>query len=208
MTKMFNKLNSDKQKKIINAALNEFVQHGYEKSSTIAIARDAHIAKGSLFNYFGDKKGLFEYLLDYSVNIINQLYDQIDLSETDLFKRLENIGLQKMNIQKEHPQIYDFLKAVGQEKSSKVKMIIDKKFSDVKETGLNKIYSGIDFSKFKDDIELEKAMEILNWTMFGFSERVLGEIDTFNNIDQFGEYYVKEWNKYAEYLKTLFYKRY
>lgn len=206
MTQMFSKLNSNKQKKIINASLNEFVQHGYEKSSTITIAKEAGIAKGSLFNYFSDKKSLFEYLLDYSVSIIDQLYEQIDFTETDLFKRLENIGLQKLKIQMKHPEIYDFLKTVGQEKSIQVKPIIDKKFSTVKETGLSKVYSGIDFSKFKEDIEIKKAMEILNWTMFGFSERVLGEIDTFQNIDQFGEFYMNEWNKYAEHLKNCFYK--
>src|SRR5699024_4336460 len=105
----FHKLNEDKRELIINAAINEFVQKGFDQASTNKIVQSANISKGSLFNYFYSKKDLYIYLIDYGIQVIDDLYDQIDLSETDLFKRIENIGLQKLRIQKKYPHVFDFL---------------------------------------------------------------------------------------------------
>lgn len=55
-------------------------------------------------------------------------------------------------------------------------------------------------------MDIEKAMEILNWTMFGFVEKALQQIDSFENIGEFGEQYLKEWKNYSEILKYSFYK--
>src|SRR5690625_3355451 len=87
----------------------EFAQSGFEKASTNEIVRKANISKGSLFNYFNSKIDLYLYLIDYSVQIIEQIVEQIDLNETDIFKRIENIGLKKLRIQRKFPQVFDFL---------------------------------------------------------------------------------------------------
>src|SRR5690625_5398364 len=65
----FINLKSDKQKEIINAAIMEFVQSGFEKASTNEIVKRSNISKGSLFNYFNSKKDLYVYLIEYSVQI-------------------------------------------------------------------------------------------------------------------------------------------
>src|SRR5690625_7962204 len=87
----------------------EFVQSGFEKASTNEIVKRSNISKGSLFNYFNSKKDLYVYLIEYSVQIIEQIIEQIDFNETDIFKRIENIGLKKLHIQQKFPQVFDFL---------------------------------------------------------------------------------------------------
>lgn len=52
------------------------------------------------------------------------MYEQIDLSETDLFKRIEKIGIQKLHIQQRFPRVFDFLASTIQEESDEVKEII------------------------------------------------------------------------------------
>ena len=54
----FENLNSKKQNKIIDASIDEFATVGYELASTNRIAKNAGIAKGSLFKYFGTKEKL------------------------------------------------------------------------------------------------------------------------------------------------------
>ncbi len=206
MYESFYKLKAIKRKAVLNAAIDEFVQYGFEKASTNSIAQEAGISKGSLFNYFKNKKQLFIYLIDYAITVIEKLYDQIDLSEKDLFKRLENIGLQKLEIQSAHPNIFDFLKTIKQEDSNQVKDFIDSKFDSLTNEGLNLIYKGVDYTKFRDDIDIEKAIEVLNWTMFGFSERALKNLDTFKHMDEVGKKYMNEWQAYSDFLKKLFYK--
>lgn len=203
---IFNNLKTNKQKMIINSSIKEFVKNGFDKASTNEIVKKANISKGSLFNYFNSKKDLYIYLINYSTQILENMYREIDLSEKDLFNRIENIGLQKLYVQQKHPEIFDFLKHSIQEESLEVKAIIEKKVDHIYESGRQKIFADIDYSKFRDDIDIEKAIEILNWTMSGFGEKGLQQIKSFENISDFGNQYLKEWHVYAQILKNSFYK--
>jgi AcrR family transcriptional regulator len=50
---------AERREQILDAALAEFAQHGYEGASTDAIARTAGISQPYLFRLFGTKKGLY-----------------------------------------------------------------------------------------------------------------------------------------------------
>lgn len=202
----FNNLKSEKQKQIINAAIKEFVRNGFEKASTNEIVKRANISKGSLFNYFNSKKDLYLYLIEYSSKAIVNLNEEIDLSETDLFKRIERVALQKFYVQQKYPQAFEFLASTKQEDSVEVKDTIKQRLNPIYNQAINKLYKDIDYSKFREGIDIEKAIEILNWTMFGVGEKGLKELFTFDDIGKFGEKFLDEWNVYAELLKYSFYK--
>ena len=140
------------------------------------------------------------------MQIIDQIVEQIDLNETDLFKRIENIGLKKFHIQQKYPRVFDFLASCQQEESAELKEIFKQKVEPIYNQSTEKLYKDIDRSKFREAIDIEKAIEILNWTMFGFGEKALKQINSFENISEFGEQYLKEWKSYSEILKDCFYK--
>jgi TetR/AcrR family transcriptional regulator len=203
MNTIFYNLPTEKQERIINAAIKEFVQSGYEKASTNKIVKEANISKGSLFNYFNSKKDLYLYLIEYGVQIIEKIYEQIDLNETDLFKRIAKLGLIKRHIQGTFPKVFDFLKSLNIEESPDVKEEINQIYQSIYEEGIQKIYQNIDYSKFREDIDIQKAIDILNWTMLGFGEKALKQVTTFEGI---GEEYLKEWESYSQILRRCFYK--
>lgn len=206
MNEIFLKLKNEKRMNIINAAADEFVKHGYDKASTNVMASEAGISKGSLFHYFESKKNLYLYLIDYSIEIIEKLYEEIDVHERDLFLRLENIGVQKLKIQIEYPHIFDFLKLAKDEHAQSVNDTVQTKFKSITSRGIERIYQNIDYSLFKEDLDIKKAIEVLNWTMFGFSEKALNDIESFQNIRTLGEKYLSEWRAYANFLRGMFYK--
>lgn len=49
---------------VVEAAQAEFGAHGYSQGSLNVIARRAGVAKGSLFQYFADKRDLYAYIAD------------------------------------------------------------------------------------------------------------------------------------------------
>lgn len=59
----FFNLPAEKRETIINAAVDEFAQHGLENASTNRIVKTSGIAKGSFYQYFEDKHDVFLYLL-------------------------------------------------------------------------------------------------------------------------------------------------
>ena len=53
-----------KERRILDAALAEFCANGYDGASMAALARRAGVSKPTLYQYFGNKEGLFAAVLD------------------------------------------------------------------------------------------------------------------------------------------------
>ncbi len=203
MNELFENLDKEKRDRIINASLKEFAAKGFDLASTNVIVKEANISKGSLFNYFDNKKGLYASMVDYSTLIIEKIYDVVDLDETDLFKKIEAIGLAKLNIQKRYPQVFDFLFSMATEDSKEVQNVNQTKINTIYKDGFEKMYENIDYSLFKEGINVEKAVDILNWSLLGFGNRAMETIDSIEEVEQS---YLKEWEEYSTILKQAFYK--
>lgn len=57
-------LDERRRERVLHAAMAEFGAHGYSGGSLNVIARDAGVAKGSLFQYFEDKFDLFAHVAE------------------------------------------------------------------------------------------------------------------------------------------------
>lgn len=65
-TQTWDNLSDDKRERIMAAALAEFGANGFSSGSLNVVAREAGVAKGSLFQYFDDKLDLFQYVCDHA----------------------------------------------------------------------------------------------------------------------------------------------
>ncbi|WP_369683931.1 TetR/AcrR family transcriptional regulator [Evansella sp. LMS18] len=201
----FESLDQEKQERIINAAIKEFVKTGYDKASTNEIVKEAGISKGSLFHYFNNKKDLYLYILDHTLKVIeDNIYTEINFSETDIFKRIGQIGRTKLEVMTTYPQIFDFLKSAAADDSPEVKPDFEEKQKKVLAQGFEKIYENIDWSKFREGIDIEKAVNIINWTMLGYAEK---EKEKLISYSEAGVGQLEQWDSYAEILKSCFYKK-
>ena len=61
-TDTWDKLPTSRRDRVLNAAEREFGSHGYSGGSLNVIAREAGVAKGSLFQYFTDKLDFYAYV--------------------------------------------------------------------------------------------------------------------------------------------------
>ncbi|HHS49497.1 MAG TPA: TetR/AcrR family transcriptional regulator [candidate division Zixibacteria bacterium] len=68
--KTFFNLPDEKRRNIIDIALDEFAAHGFAKTSINSIVARADISKGSIYQYFDDKKDFYLYL----VRFVKELY--------------------------------------------------------------------------------------------------------------------------------------
>jgi AcrR family transcriptional regulator len=67
---------------IIEAAEDEFGAHGFSRGSLNVIARRAGVAKGSLFQYFADKRDLYAFITDIASQRVRDYME-------DLIRRLD-----------------------------------------------------------------------------------------------------------------------
>lgn len=90
-TALFEKQNKDKQTRIIEAAILEFSEKGFENANTNRIARDANISVGSLFKYFNNKTDLFLYIVKLAeAELESQIHSVLSM-EKDFFETVSMI---------------------------------------------------------------------------------------------------------------------
>lgn len=90
-TELFEKQNKDKQKRIIEAAILEFSEKGFENANTNRIARHANISVGSLFKYFNNKTDLFLYIVKLAeAELESQIHGVLSM-EKDFFDTVHMI---------------------------------------------------------------------------------------------------------------------
>ena len=63
-TVTWSRLGGERRSAVVDAAEAEFAAHGFSGGSLKVIARRAGVAKGSLFQYFADKRDLYAYITD------------------------------------------------------------------------------------------------------------------------------------------------
>lgn len=203
----FLKLESEKQKRILNAAMKEFAQKGYKNASTEVIVKEADISKGALFYYFKNKKELFLYLYDYALEVVkNEILTKFDTKERDIFARRRQALVLKTEVLNKHPEIYDFLGAAYIEEASEVKSELDVRNRGAMAAGKAKLYEGIDTSMFKEGIDIEKAIEIISWTIEGITNKEMQRIKNLPMQEVNFTELLEEVDEYLEILKESFYK--
>lgn len=203
----FSKINIEKKYRILNAALDEFARNGYKKASTDNIVKAANISKGSLFYYFKNKKRLFLFIYDYTLDVlVKEFFIKIDLSETDLFTRLRQMLVIKYKIIKQYPEMFNFILAAYNEDLHSIKEELEKKNKEFTQNSFNKLLLGINLSKFKDGLDIKKCINIIVWTLERLSQEESKKVKGKNITDYDYDSIMFEVDKYLDLLRCCFYK--
>lgn len=115
-TQRFQQLDPKRARRIIDAAVSEFAEKGYEAANTNQIAKAAGISVGSLFQYFKTKENLFRYVINLGVGIIETDIGQILEDEISGREKLHKLMLLTVNSCDQYPeyqQLYHEITATG-----------------------------------------------------------------------------------------------
>ena len=206
MYSKFLTLNKEKQDKIINAALKIFANSSYKNASTDEIVTQAEISKGSLFHYFKSKKDLYLFMYDYSIKVfVSDFYDRIDLTERDIFNRFSNIISVKFDLIKKYPDLFDFILNAMYDDTSKMKNEISEKNNQVLIQNYATIFGNIDKSKFRPDIDSDKAIEMIMLTMEGYSNKESLNAKKVGYSDELYNKWTVEINQFIDIMKKIYY---
>ena len=88
----------NKKKQILDAAMNVFVDNGYENTTMDDIVKFSGMSKGALYHYFSSKKVLFLELIDHWETQTFPDFYKRDKSKIKASKILSNFGLEIINV--------------------------------------------------------------------------------------------------------------
>ncbi|MEW5802839.1 MAG: TetR/AcrR family transcriptional regulator [bacterium] len=107
--KTFLNLPDEKQRKIIDVAIQEFATKGYQKASINTMIAALGIAKGSMYQYFDNKESLFRFIFEYGIRLIKDTVRQAEgsvLTGQDTFTKIQVFLSSSIEFVKEHPLIF------------------------------------------------------------------------------------------------------
>lgn len=206
ITKPFANLDASKQNRIINAALKEFTDKGFDQASTNQIVKDAGIGKGMLFYYFSNKKDLYLYLINYCLDITERtFFSLIDTNERDLFERLKNISVVKFEFLTKYPDAINFMATILLKGFEGIDKELQARIEGLTKNGHDKMYGNLDKSLFRSDIDAEKAFRLIRWSFDGYEQEIKYRLrdQDIRSIDF--EPYFAEFYDYLDVLRTCFY---
>ena len=90
-TKLFDKIPEEKKNKILESAIAEFAEHGYESANINRIAQNAEVSIGSMHKYFTNKEELYLTIIHFCVEKLKTILDVVICSEGTLLKKIEKI---------------------------------------------------------------------------------------------------------------------
>lgn len=99
---------TEKQEKILAAALDLFAKEGYKSTSTSKVAKLAGVSEGLIFRHFTNKEGLLEAILQQGEEQAKLLFADIvmEVDPKEVIKKTLDLGI-KMN---ENPDAANFWK--------------------------------------------------------------------------------------------------
>jgi AcrR family transcriptional regulator len=155
MNDKFFQLPLEKQERIINAAYKVFVQNTYKKAPMSEIANEGNISKALLFHYFTNKKELYFFLWDKSIEQIKSAADAYGVFDTSDFFEMIYRGLwAKGSVMRTYPCLYQFAIKAHYEQESEIKQVIQKNFLDEDQSNEERIWKYIDTSNIRQDIDI------------------------------------------------------
>jgi len=206
----FHALDQEKQQRIITAAMSEFTK-GYKQASTDNIVREAGISKGLIFHYFGTKEGLYRYLVQHAATTLQEDFiNLLNINQPDILEAIWQMSLLKHDISQKHPALFDFITSAYIDQTQKPELI-NELFSDFMEKRnqtLNNLYANADLSLFKEDVDPQKAINIINWAMQGYGESktTAAKNKDSTKISENYDNFLNEFKDYIAILKKCFYK--
>jgi TetR/AcrR family transcriptional regulator len=124
VTRMFLNLDTEKQQRIVDAAVEEFAGKGFARASMNVVVGRAGISKGAIFKYFQSKSGLFAFIYRIALNQVKDHLRAVrnESAAAPFFQRLESVMRAGVEFIRRHPglaRIYYHIRFTGDAPSSK-----------------------------------------------------------------------------------------
>lgn len=167
-----------KQQQVTEAATCEFAENGYVKSSVKAIATRAGVSKGSIYQYFADKKDLFFYIIDLAickkVELLAGLYR--GGGQPSLFETLEAMFLAGLRFASETPNLYRIYHNLRQEPPLEIREELDEKLSFlVRQRYQALVQAAAERGEVRSNISIELAAFAVYILLRHFTEFIAGK---------------------------------
>lgn len=161
----WDKLDAQRRERVLHAAMAEFGRHGYSGGSLNVIAREAGVAKGSLFQYFDDKFDFYAHVAEQtSLRVYGAMLPHLGQPApgrpfADHFAELADVWIDYMA---EHPLERAVTAATTMELDPQVRRAIREPVHKLYAQGLRPLLeAAVERGEFRPDADLDALVSLL-----------------------------------------------
>ena len=209
----FMKLPKEKRDRILKSTIEEFGKNSYISASTDLIALNSQISKGSLFNYFGNKKNLYIYTAEYiSEYLNNEILNEVDkIEDNDFFSRMKRLSLIKQNMFIKYPYetkiLIEAFISPPQELKDEIEVIYKKYYVQGFKILQDYIIKYINIDMLKKNIKSEDAMFVVMTLFEALTKKYTQQYSNkTKDLLSYSDEIFREFDKYIDIIKYGIYK--
>jgi AcrR family transcriptional regulator len=156
-------LPEEKRRRVTDAAMAEFGSRGFSAGSLNVIAREADIAKGSLFQYFDDKLDMFATICEAGIATIRDAaLEGVDVENDAFFPALRQIVCNWLAFFASHPLERGIAYAAGNEVDQEAATAVRSVSSAHYVSELRPLIKGAEArGEFRPDVELDQVVAMV-----------------------------------------------
>ena len=199
----FFNLKNEKQERVLRSAIAEFNAHGFTKANIGIIAKNAEVAKGSMYQYFDDKNELFVHCVHWSTaKLFNMISGQMETEHIDIFEYFFHDISWRIDLVRQEKELAVFTQYVFMGRFSAMPHeSIDEMMRTAEDYVLDMVRAGKQAGTVRTDI----SDEMINLFLTGATAKVKEHIlkDSIISDDEISEERMEHYSRIAEDLTKL-----
>lgn len=170
---------------ILDACLDVFARHGYEKTSTGMLAEAAGISRTLIFHHFKRKKDLYLSLLDrcFEKGRLEMGFGDL-LDYQDFFETKEKITTIKFNYYKKNPSLYKVVREAFYATPNELKTEVEEKYGTLitnKDKEWKRLFEKV---PLKEGVDREQAFKLVMLALDYFDNKYLAELAEETDLEE------------------------
>ncbi|WP_271000441.1 macrodiolide transporter TimAB transcriptional regulator TimA [Listeria seeligeri] len=151
----------EKRKQILEAAMEEFTEKGYQAASTNQICAKAGVSKGLIFHYFGSKEKLYIAAVSYAIDFATKKVNVEKATWKDFVEMAIWSTKQKLEFNRNYPAVFGLIMQAYGNPPGELKGKLDGFFNEAiarSEAQMNQVLSRMTLKK---DVNMDAARKVM-----------------------------------------------
>lgn len=170
------KRTDEKRERMIDTAIRYFAEHGYQGARIEDMASEMGVAKGSFFQYFGNKEGLFFAAYKKAIGSLNRWLDAPDAVKAKGFFETVRYWLERTELLLRDDWVPYRIALIGNYGTDlRLKREINRFLGEDPYGTVPFVQLGIDNKEVRSDIDFDMIVSMIDWLMERFQDALLTE---------------------------------
>jgi TetR/AcrR family transcriptional regulator len=154
-------VNMTKQDQILDQAMLEFAQKGFENASTNSISKAAKLSKGLIFHYYPNKEDLFAATIEEALRRMNHdIQASLVYQSKDLFERFSELMSYKTLLLLHPDPAVTFITTLSLDVDHRLRDQVRSVQERFNGRLYQQLFEGLDLTGYRTDFSLQEMMEI------------------------------------------------